>query len=154
LGDVPLSANSASPALERSKTIPWKWAYAGIPLLLLLGVTRYFRKKKTPAAVDPHLVQIGAFRFDQRNMTLTFEDERVDLSHKEAELLTLLHQSANATVEREVLLQKVWGDEGDYVGRTLDVYISKLRKKLEADASVKIVNIRGVGYKLVVDHPS
>jgi DNA-binding response OmpR family regulator len=48
-------------------------------------------------------------------------------------------------------LNKVWGDEGDYIGRTLDVFISKLRKKLEADSSIKIVNIRGVGYKLVMD---
>jgi DNA-binding response OmpR family regulator len=54
-------------------------------------------------------------------------------------------------VERDEILNKVWGDDGDYVGRTLDVFISKLRKKLEADACVKIVNIRGVGYKLVVD---
>ena len=57
----------------------------------------------------------------------------------------------NTTVERDVILNMVWGDEGDYVGRTLDVFISKLRKKLEADSSVKIVNIRGVGYKLVTE---
>ncbi len=63
----------------------------------------------------------------------------------------MLHASANNALEREVILQQVWGDEGDYVGRTLDVFISKLRKKLEADTSVKIVNIRGVGYKLLVD---
>ena len=54
-------------------------------------------------------------------------------------------------MEREVLLNKVWGDQGDYVGRTLDVFISKLRKKLEADPHVKIVSIRGVGYKMVID---
>jgi len=47
-------------------------------------------------------------------------------------------------------LANVWGDQGDYVGRTLDVFISKLRKKLEADTNVRIVNIRGVGYKLVL----
>ena len=86
-------------------------------------------------------------------MALSFEDNRVELSNKEAELLSLLHTYANAPVEREVILQRVWGDEGDYVGRTLDVFISKLRKKLEADASVKIVNIRGIGYKLLMDTP-
>jgi DNA-binding response OmpR family regulator len=86
-------------------------------------------------------------------MALSFEDKSVELSSKEAELLSLLHNFANAPLEREVILQKVWGDEGDYVGRTLDVFISKLRKKLEADANVKIVNIRGVGYKLVMDVP-
>ena len=62
----------------------------------------------------------------------------------------LLYQKANTTVERDIILNKVWGDEGDYVGRTLDVFISKLRKKLETDSTIKIVNIRGVGYKLVI----
>jgi DNA-binding response OmpR family regulator len=66
-------------------------------------------------------------------------------------LLLLLHESANTTVAREVILNRVWGDNGNYVGRTLDVFISKLRKKLEADSGVKIVNTRGVGYKLLID---
>ena len=69
----------------------------------------------------------------------------------ESDLLLLLYNEANQTVERDVILSKVWGDEGDYVGRTLDVFISKLRKKLEADPNVKIVNIRGIGYKLVLN---
>ena len=54
-------------------------------------------------------------------------------------------------MERDVILNMVWGDEGDYIGRTVDVFISKLRKKLEFDSKVKIVNVRGVGYKLVMD---
>jgi len=66
-------------------------------------------------------------------------------------LLSLLYASVNETVNKETLLNKVWGDEGDYVGRTLDVYISKLRKKLESDTSIKLKNIRGVGYKLIVE---
>jgi DNA-binding response OmpR family regulator len=74
------------------------------------------------------------------------------LTSKEADLLILLHNSVNTGIEREVILNEVWGDEGDYVGRTLDVFISKLRKKLEGDSSVKIVNIRGVGYKLVLNN--
>ena len=66
-------------------------------------------------------------------------------------MLSLLYASVNETVNKETLLNKVWGDEGDYVGRTLDVYISKLRKKLESDTSIKLKNIRGVGYKLIVE---
>jgi DNA-binding response OmpR family regulator len=56
----------------------------------------------------------------------------------------------NSTVEREHILKTIWGDEGSYIGRTLDVFISKLRKRLEADTKVKIVNVRGVGYKLIL----
>lgn len=84
-------------------------------------------------------------------MNLLFADTKIELTSKEADLLSLLHSSANTTIAREQILEIVWGDEGDYIGRTLDVFISKLRKKLEDDPSVKIVNIRGVGYKLILN---
>ena len=63
--------------------------------------------------------------------------QSIELSSKETDLLFLLFSNENTTLEREHILNVVWGDEGDYVGRTLDGFISKLRKKLEADASVK-----------------
>ena len=97
------------------------------------------------------MIPIGGYHFDKRNTELLIEHQKIELTSKEADLLLLLYNSANITVERELILNIVWGDEGDYVGRTLDVFISKLRKKLEFDAKVKIVNIRGVGYKLVID---
>lgn len=127
-----------------------------MPIIILsLGLSLfgmiYFQRKKRILHSDNHLILIGGSLFDKRNMALSYKNNKVDLSNKEAELLTLLHSSVNAPVEREVILQRVWGDEGDYVGRTLDVFISKLRKKLEPDSSVKIVNIRGVGYKLVMN---
>lgn len=100
---------------------------------------------------DSNIVPIGAFQFDKRNMALLHEDTRTELTSKEADLLLLLLSSSNITLERENILKKVWGDEGDYIGRTLDVFISKLRKKLAADSNLKIVNIRGVGYKFVVN---
>lgn len=65
-------------------------------------------------------------------------------------MLDLLYTNINQNVTREDILQIVWGDEGDYLGRTLDVFISKLRKKLETDPNIKIVNIRGVGYRMVL----
>ncbi len=119
--------------------------------LILLGFAAYFlwdiNKKKI---VDSNLISIGAYRFDQRNMELLFGDQKTKLSGKETDLLLMLYKDVNNTVERDVILNQVWGDEGDYVGRTLDVFISKLRKKLEFDSSIKIDNIRGVGYKLVI----
>ncbi|MBT8302262.1 MAG: winged helix-turn-helix domain-containing protein [Maribacter sp.] len=108
-------------------------------------------KRKRKFAIDPNLIPLGTYQFDKRNTELIIEHQRIDLTGKEADLLLLLYNEVNTTVEREVLLNMVWGDEGDYVGRTLDVFISKLRKKLEFDSKVKIVNIRGVGYKLVLD---
>ena len=64
----------------------------------------------------------------------------------------MLYTSENKTLEREHILNVIWGDEGDYVGRTLDVFISKLRKKLIADTNLKIENIRGIGYKFVMNN--
>lgn len=96
-------------------------------------------------------VRIGAFLFNNRKMELSFAGEQIELTSKESDLLQLLFASANDTVDRETILKTVWGDDGDYVGRTLDVFVSKLRKKLEADPNVKIANIRGIGYRLIVD---
>lgn len=128
---------------------PALWA---IPLLFLVGSFIYFgKKKRSSSTIDPNMIAIGKSQFDKKNMELSFEDKKTELTHKEADLLFLLHSSVNMPLEREVILNAVWGDEGDYVGRTVDVFISKLRKKLEADSSVKIVNIRGIGYKLVVN---
>ncbi|MBK9628225.1 MAG: winged helix-turn-helix transcriptional regulator [Flavobacteriales bacterium] len=112
----------------------------------------FFRRKAAPVIpTNGDAVPIGAFHFDKGKMELSINDRKVELTGKEAELLHLLHACANETVAREVMLKEVWGNDSDYVGRTLDVFISKLRKKLEADPSVRIANIRGVGYRLILD---
>ncbi|MBL4708722.1 MAG: response regulator transcription factor [Flavobacteriales bacterium] len=120
-------------------------------LLVVACVVFFFWKKKQITSTDLNIIRIGRYHFDQRNMKLFMEKIETELTSKEADLLSLLHTSANTTLERDHILNVVWGDEGDYVGRTLDVFISKLRKKLEADPNVKIVNVRGVGYKLVLN---
>ena len=123
----------------------------GVLFVFLVVVLFFLWKRKTKPTIDPNLIPLGEYHFDKRNTELLIEHQKIELTSKEADLLLLLYNAANTTVEREVILNMVWGDEGDYVGRTLDVFISKLRKKLEFDSKVKIVNIRGVGYKLVID---
>lgn len=129
-----------------------KVTYPIISLLLvfMLGAFVFLWRRRHNSIVDPNLIPVGEYQFDKRNTELLFENQTTELTGKEADLLLLLYKAVNTCVEREVILNKVWGDEGDYVGRTLDVFISKLRKKFEADPKVKIVNIRGVGYKLVI----
>jgi DNA-binding response OmpR family regulator len=135
-----------------------------VALLGLIGILFFIREKSGSKSGsksksksgsgsendDPNVISIGKYEFDKINMELSYVDSKVELTGKEADLLLLLYRLKNETIEREQILKEVWGDEGDYVGRTLDVFISKLRKKLEADENVKIVNIRGVGYKLMV----
>ncbi len=119
-------------------------------LVFSLGGLVYLWKKRRYKNNDPNLIALGEYRFDTRNTELLYKDQRTALTGKEANLLLVLFEAVNTIVEREVILNKVWEDEGDYVGRTLDVFISKLRKKFEGDPKVKIMNIRGVGYKLVI----
>lgn len=122
-----------------------------IAVLSLLAWFAWSRKRKVNRSNELEFIALGSFQFDSTNMVLIHNDDRIDLTGKENELLQLLYEAQNVTVERQEILNAVWGDEGDYVGRTLDVFISKLRKKLEADARIKIINIRGVGYKLVLN---
>lgn len=127
--------------------------YIGAFALLLIMLSGYFfmRKKSNEDIVNPNVIALGAYQFDKHNTELIIDHQTIELTSKEADLLLLLYNSANTTVERDVILNMVWGDEGDYIGRTVDVFISKLRKKLEFDSKVKIVNVRGVGYKLIMD---
>ncbi|MDW7692999.1 response regulator transcription factor [Flammeovirgaceae bacterium SG7u.111] len=138
-------------ASKEGSITPFSLGLLGIPLMFLIGLVIYLRKKRRNTESDPHLISIGTYQFDSRNMELVVDEQKIELTGKETALLQLLYGNVNATIQREVLLKEVWGDEGDYVGRTLDVYISKLRKKLETDSRIKIVNIRGIGYKLVMD---
>ena len=151
MGPVEPMASLNDGTLDPSKGSSFKAAQIlSLLLILMLGSFVYLWWRRRNSLVDPNLIPLGEYQFDKRNTELLFEDQRTELTGKEADLLLLLYKAVNTGVEREVILNKVWGDEGDYVGRTLDVYISKLRKKFEADPKVKIVNIRGVGYKLVI----
>src|SRR5690606_464662 len=100
---------------------------------------------------NEHIITIGAYQYNKHNMMLSYNDDAVELTGKESDLLLLLHTSINNTIERDVILNTDWGDKVDYIGRTLDVFNSKLRKKIEADPNLKIVNIRGDRDKLIVN---
>lgn len=152
-----LAASNGSftePPKGSQNPIYWTTLALLVPAVLLTGFLTYYVKKRrnseTEIPINPHLISIGKYQFDKKRMELSLGNETTELTAKEADLLDLLYSSANETLERETILSTVWGDNGDYVGRTLDVFISKLRKKLEGDSSIKIANIRGIGYKLVI----
>jgi len=94
---------------------------------------------------------LGKFRFSFKNLHLSLGDRQQLLSYKEAQLLKLLIDHRDAVLDRKVALDYVWGDDSYFNSRSMDVFISKLRKFLEADPAIKIVNIRGKGFKLVVN---
>lgn len=96
------------------------------------------------------LVAIGAFMFNADQQWLEREGLRIMLTGKEAKLLSILAASPNRIIERSLLQKQIWEDEGVIVSRSLDMFISKLRKKLDGDPQIRIVNVHGKGYKLEV----
>ena len=138
---------------KRRSDAGFNYWYLILALTIILGVVLYFKSKTRKVNKKSNMLNIGKYHFDQKGMMLKLKAQSIELSSKESDLLFLLFSNENKTLEREYILNVVWGDEGDYVGRTLDVFISKLRKKLQADENIKIVNIRGVGYKLIINTP-
>ncbi|WP_445452891.1 response regulator transcription factor [Flavobacterium sp. 25HG05S-40] len=94
-------------------------------------------------------ITIGRYVFNSVKQTLVFEDKVEHLTHREAALLQLLMENKNEIIDRTVLLKKIWGDTDFFSGRSMDVFITKLRKKLSLDTTVQIINIRSQGYKLI-----
>ncbi|HHT23633.1 MAG TPA: response regulator transcription factor [Bacteroidales bacterium] len=112
------------------------------------SILRRVRGKKTKDIVT---YQIGRFVFDSQKQTLEFDGEETKkLTTKESELLTLLAANANNILERNYALKIIWVDDNYFNARSMDVYITKLRKLLKDDPDVAIINIHGKGYKLIM----
>lgn len=134
--------------------------YSG--MLISLGLTMLivrFRKTSTPVLLQNtdnaiaedsvhEFASLGKFQFDVKGKRLLLETEVITLTDKECQILELLHQRFGELIPRETLMQKVWLDEGVITGRSLDMFVSKLRKKLINDPNLKITNVHGKGYML------
>jgi len=95
-------------------------------------------------------VKIGDFSFMFKKQTLQYKiEDPVKLTHRETHLLYHLNNNKNKVLDRSIILKKLWGDDDFFNARSMDVFITKLRKKLKKDENVQIINVRGYGYKLV-----
>lgn len=92
---------------------------------------------------------IGGYLFNAKTQMLSFLDESIELSHRESEILKKLCQNKNQIVETQTILLDLWGDDSFFNTKSLHVFITKLRYKLNKTDTIKIVNIRGIGYKLI-----
>ena len=122
-----------------------------ISFLAFIFISRYTDRHNHHHHHDDAILKLGSLVFYPEQNKLLVEAQEINLSKKETELLYILASQPNQVVKREELTKRVWEDHGVVVGRSLDTYISKLRKKLQHDPMVSITNIHGVGYKLVVD---
>lgn len=130
-----------------------------VPIILgILAFGFLFHFKKNPPKPESNKnignnqsVGIGKFEFYYSNHLLKIGKEEIELSQKENKLLTLFASHQNEILERDRLLKDIWEDEGVFVGRSLDMFVSKLRKKLQRDPNIQLKNIRGRGYVLQVE---
>ena len=95
------------------------------------------------------IYHIGRFTFDTQKQLLTIGDKQTKLTTKENELLALLCSHANEILQRDFALKTIWIDDNYFNARSMDVYITKLRKHLKDDDQIEIINIHGKGYKLI-----
>ncbi|CAN5140317.1 hypothetical protein BH09BAC6_BH09BAC6_35830 [soil metagenome] len=124
-----------------------------LPFLAFVGFL--FLRSAKPRRAGPGdqstgILTLGSVLFDAHKRQLTINRKTIDLTGTETRLLLIFALSPNETIERSRLQKEIWEDEGVIVGRSLDMFISKLRKKLELDPNINIVVIRGKGYKLEV----
>ena len=113
----------------------------------------FYKRKKglKKEEISGEYSAIGSFHFYPEQNKLVKAAVEINLSKKECELLAIFVAHPNQIIKRDELTKKVWEDHGVFVGRSLDTYISKLRKKLQADKSIKLTNVHGVGYKLEIN---
>jgi DNA-binding response OmpR family regulator len=117
---------------------------------LLYRIEAIIRRTTSPAVNrKSESYTIGGYSFDSLKQMLVFNDQAIKLTTKESELLELLCQHANEILERNFALKTIWIDDNYFNARSMDVYITRLRKYLKKDSSVKILNVHGRGYKLI-----
>ena len=115
---------------------------------LIVRIHNLLDRTKTQQVAS--ILSFGDFSFNFPKQTLQYKtDVEVKLTHREAHLLFHLIKNKNQVLDRSLILNKLWGNNDFFSARSMDVFISKLRKKLELDASIQIINVRGYGYKLV-----
>jgi DNA-binding response OmpR family regulator len=117
---------------------------------ILLAKIRAILARRDFQSGTKDIYEIGKFIFNSKLRTLTAGDDEQKLSPKEAQLLELLVANQNALISREMALKKIWGNDDYFTARSMDVYITKLRKFLSEDPRLNIKNIHGAGFQLIV----
>lgn len=116
---------------------------------LLARIEAILKRSYVPGEDASDNFQIGRFEFDAQTRIINVDGKEVKLTTKESQLLRLLAKNKHQVLDRQAALRAIWGDDNYFNGRSMDVYIAKLRKILKADESIEIMNIHGKGFKLL-----
>ncbi|MBX2816571.1 MAG: response regulator transcription factor [Saprospiraceae bacterium] len=116
---------------------------------LIFKIEVFLKRRNISSDAQPSIQRLGTFEFDFANLTLSHEDgESRTLTQREADLINFLLKHKNTVLRRSDILETIWGEDDYFLGRSLDVFISRLRKYLKKDPSLQIMNVHGVGFKL------
>ncbi len=139
--------------LSNNATIRYMVISGAFAMIAFVLIGRgYIKGRKDALPIDAGIfITLGQYAFSSEKRLLRVGQETLSLTDKESKLLSVLSANLNQPVDRDKLMKEVWEDDGVFVGRSLDVFISKLRKKFQRDRSIKIVSIHGKGYKLEID---
>ncbi|CAN0308615.1 unnamed protein product, partial [Chrysoparadoxa australica] len=128
------------------------WIFSSFLLILISSLFVHFiaRLKSTGNSLNSHQIKLGNSRLDFHNQYLVVNGLTYRLTYKEGKILKLFFDHPNEVIEREVFLKEVWEKDGFFVERSMDVFISKLRKYLHSDKALRIENLRSIGYRLLI----
>lgn len=118
---------------------------------LLLRIQALLKRTEHALEPGPSTLQIGRLEFEPESYILRWPGGQQRLTRKEGDVLKLLMQRAGRTTERDLITRMVWGESGHFVGRSMDVYIARLRKILKVDTNVRLETLHGVGFRLDVE---
>ncbi len=116
---------------------------------LLFRIEAILRRTHSGSGNQQDVFKVGRYDFDAQKQTLTIDNQAQKLTTKEAELLKLLCNNKNKVLERNFALRTIWFDDNYFNARSMDVYITKLRKYLKQDPAVEIINVHGKGFKII-----
>ena len=114
---------------------------------LLLKIEIFLKRSQKKEKLESAPYQIGKYTFDTKNYLLWNASEKIKLTQRESELLKLFLDNKNVVLKREEILTALWGDDDYFMGRSLDVFISRLRKILANEPGISIENLHGIGFR-------
>ncbi|MBP1225124.1 response regulator transcription factor [Flavobacterium sp. 1355] len=117
---------------------------------LLLKIEIFLKRSQKNGLDKKSVYEIGKYQFDTKNFILFNENEKVGLTQREAELLKLFLDNKNLVLKRQQILNSLWGDDDYFMGRSLDVFISRLRKILANEKGIAIENLHGIGFRFIM----
>ncbi|MBZ4043016.1 response regulator transcription factor [Flavobacterium hibisci] len=117
---------------------------------LILKIEVFLKRSQKKSKPEKAIYEIGKYQFDTKNFILFNNEEKIGLTQREAELLKLFLDNKNSVLKREQILTALWGTDDYFMGRSLDVFISRLRKILANEKDISIENLHGIGFRFVM----